>query len=531
MSDPIRSKLKVVLYTTGALALALGLASGFSWVTGSDVATAQPMFNVAATEVSAPVATDPVAGDQEKPSVAAASHTLAEVSQAFVSIAETITPAVVSISISGSRNVPGQFEELFGPFRQQPDVDYDVPLGSGSGFVVTPDGYILTNNHVVANAEQIMVELPDGRRFEGELVGRDPTTDVAVLKIDGEGLPAVRLGDSEAVAVGEWVMAIGNPGFSGSSALPFTVTAGIVSAKGRDLRIIRQAAGGSSYAIEDLIQTDAVINPGNSGGPLVSYRGDVIGINTAIASATGFYQGYGFAIPISLARNVMEDLLEYGRVRRAALRVFIEEVTAADARVYGLPDRRGAVIQGFTDDSPAEKAGMRRGDVIVAVEGTPVERVGLLQRTVAAFEPGDKVNVTVIRYGERMEFTVRLAEAEIEQPEIRTTESGERPSNTMLGIQVDEADRRVLVDAGFPADADLEGVLVTRVAPYGPAFNAGLGRGFLVHRVNGSRVTSVAEFDEALGDVGPGGVVSLDGFVLTQDGGLTNRIINIEVPE
>jgi serine protease Do len=531
MSDPLRKKLKVVVYTALALAVSLGLASGFRWAKGGEAATLGASANVAqATPTTLDAA--PAAVDLQSPSVAAASHALAEVSQAFVSIAETITPAVVSVSIMGSRNAAsGQFDDLFGPFRQHPDVDYDVPLGRGSGFIVSSDGYILTNNHVVASADRIQVELPDDRQFEAELIGRDPTTDVAVLKIDAEGLPSVEIGDSEAALVGEWVMAIGNPGITAASALPFTVTAGIISAKGRDLQIIRQAAGGSEYAIEDLIQTDAVINPGNSGGPLVNYRGEVIGINTAIASLTGYYQGYGFAIPISLAKNVMDDLIEYGRVHRAALRVSVLGVSPADVRAFGLPDRKGAVIQDFPEDSPAEKAGLRRGDVIVAVNDRAVERVGQLQRTIASFEPGEKVTIKIIRYGDPMDFTVRLAEARIAQPEARTAAAEARPSNTMLGIQVDEATQRMLVEwAGF-ANESLEGVLVTRVAPYGPADNAGVAQRFLIQRVNGAAVESVADFDEALSDVSPGDVVSFDGVFPTGDGGQLHRIINVEVPE
>ncbi|NIW38101.1 MAG: trypsin-like serine protease, partial [Gemmatimonadetes bacterium] len=278
---------------------------------------------------------------------------LAQVSQAFVAIAETVTPAVVSIDTRGQPRrprLPQRFEDLFGPTRPDADTQFDVPLGRGSGFIVSQDGYIITNNHVVASAERIIVELSDGRQFDAALVGRDPTTDIAVLKIEGENLPVVKLGDSEATLVGEFVLAIGNPGFDITSSLPYTVTAGIVSAKGRALGIIRQAAGGTGYAIEDLIQTDAVINPGNSGGPLVNYSGEVIGVNTAIQSTTGYYQGYGFAIPISLAKDVMDDLIEYGRARRAALRVNVTDVTLADARAFRLPEPRGVVVQDFPDD-------------------------------------------------------------------------------------------------------------------------------------------------------------------------------------
>ncbi|NIR46524.1 MAG: PDZ domain-containing protein [Gemmatimonadetes bacterium] len=527
MSDPLRSKLRIFLYASLALAIGLGLGSAFHWAKGGEAATL-PAAAQRVQEAAVPAA----ATTEQQVASPSAVAGLAEVSRAFVAIAETVTPAVVSVSTLGnpSQQVPEGFEDLFGPFQQHPDVEYDVPLGRGSGFIVSEDGYILTNNHVVANAHRIQVELPDNRQYEAELIGRDPTTDVAVLKIEADDLPVVKIGDSETTAVGEFVMAIGNPGIAATSALPFTVTAGIVSATGRNLGIIQRAADGSEYAIEDLIQTDAVINPGNSGGPLVNYRGEVIGINTAIASLTGFYQGYGFAIPISLARDVMADLIEYGRVRRAALRVSVLPVSAADMRAYSLPDRKGAVVQDFPDDSPAEAAGIRPGDVIIAINDLPVDRVGQLQRTIASFEPGERVRVTVVRYAERMEFDVRLAEARIDQPEIRTAAVEARPGNTLLGIQVREADRRTLVEwGGFPDHMALEGVLVTRVAPYGPASNAGIRQRFLIQRVNGQPVGNVDEFDEALEDVRPGDVVSFDG-VYPIDGDVLHRIINVEVP-
>lgn len=537
MSDPLRSKLRFVLYTALALALGLGLASGFHWAKGSEAATTantalQPNTTSAIAETATPaVAGEPEAELQQPGTATAAMRELAEVSQAFVAIAQTVTPAVVSVDTRGTpqRARLQRFEDLFGPQHPELDTPYDVPLGRGSGFIVSDDGYVITNNHVVAAAERISVQLPDGRQFSAELVGRDPTTDIAVLKIDAENLPMVKLGNSESTAVGEFVLAVGNPGTSLGSELPFTVTAGIVSAKGRNLRLI-QSTSGSDYAIEDLLQTDAVINPGNSGGPLVNYRGEVIGVNMAIQSTTGFYQGYGFAIPISLARDVMDDLIEYGRVRRAALRVSVREVTRADAMAFELPQPRGAVVEGFPEDSPAEEAGIQRGDVVTAIDDTPVERVGQLQRVVASYEPNDRVNVTVIRYGEELHFNVKLAEADIPQPEPARTAEQTAPSNMMLGIQVSGIDTAVRNRYGF--DSDLQGVLVTRVAQYGPAWNAGLRQNLVIQRVNGTEIDSVADFDRALEEVEPGDVVSLDtAFLVDENGTLGYRIINILIPE
>ena len=250
----------------------------------------------------------------------------------------------------------------------------------------------------------------------------------------------------------------------------------------------------------------------------------------AIASSTGFSQGYGFAIPITLARDVMEDLIEYGRVRRAALRVSVRAVNRADALAFGLPQPAGAVVEGFPEDSPAEKAGIQRGDVIIKVDDQAVERVGQLQRVVASYEPNARVAVTVIRYGEQMRFNVRLAEANIPQPEPARTAETSAPSNMMLGIQVLEIDSAVRDRLGL--DSAVEGVLVTNVATYGPAWNAGLRPNFLIQRVNGAEIGSVADFDRTLDEVGPGDVVSLDtAFPTGERGTLGHRIINILIPE
>jgi serine protease Do len=532
MGDPFRKKLKVVLYTSLALVLALGLASGFRWVQGGEAATVR----IAAAPVDLP-STEATAGPagQDAGAVTDNMQTLARVNQAFVAVAGAVTPAVVSVVTLGSltrARLPQRFEDLFGPFQQEgPRSPFDAPLGRGSGFIVSKDGYVLTNNHVVAQAEKIRVELPDGRQFEGELVGRDPTTDIAVLKIDGEDLPTVKLGDPERTAVGEFVLAIGNPGTEFASELPFTVTAGIISAKGRNLGIIQRAANDNPYAIEDLIQTDAVINPGNSGGPLVNYRGEVIGVNTAIQSTTGYYQGYGFAIPISLAKNVMDDLIEYGRVRRAALRVSVTPVTREDVKAYQLPDRKGAVVQDFPDRSPAEKAGIQPGDVIVAVDGKIVERVGQLQSIIASYEPGAKVQVRVIRYGKPMTFTVKLAEADLPQPRPTVADSGERPGNMLIGVQVSDLNPQLAERAGFDPGTDLDGVVVTDVARFGPAWNATLRPGWLIQRVNGKRVKGVDDFDEAMSEVRPGDIVSVQAVRPGADGGLLHRIFNMEVPK
>src|SRR5687768_1639683 len=318
---------------------------------------------------------------------------LVQASNAFVEIADHVTPAVVSISVE-SRPQPGTqqrripngmqlppgFEDFF---NQQPP---QVESGSGSGFIVSKDGYILTNNHVVTMsdrttvAERVTVQMLDNRTYKARVIGNDPTTDVALIKIDGNSFPVLPLGNDVNSRVGEWVLAIGNPlGFD------FTVTAGIISAKGRSLPgLLSRRGDTNNYSISDLIQTDAAINPGNSGGPLVNQRGEVIGITSAIASQTGVNAGYGFAIPITLAKKVMDDIVKHGKVRVGVLGILIREVTPEDAAVAGMKDIRGAKVDGFnpTTGSGAERAGMQAGDIIITADDQRVDRVSTLQRVV-----------------------------------------------------------------------------------------------------------------------------------------------------
>src|ERR671924_1254038 len=334
-----------------------------------------------------PTAGPPVAAPVPQPSAKAT----AELGDAFVAIADHVRPEVVFIGSqkverAQDQRLPPGFEDFFPNLRRRPQVEQ----GSGSGFIVSPDGYILTNNHVVAGADKVTVKLYDKREFTAKVIGTDPNTDVAVIRIDARGLPAVQFGNSDSTRVGEWALAIGNPL---GEAFAFTVTAGIVSAKGRLLSGLQQ----SRYAIQDFIQTDAAINPGNSGGPLVNLRGQVIGINSAIASETGFYAGYGFAIPINLARTVMTQLIATGRVERAVMGVSIRPIAPEDAEKTKLPEIRGVVVNEFTgDDSPAKRAGIQEGDVIIAVDGQPIESVAQLQQRVGFKKAGDVVQVTVV---------------------------------------------------------------------------------------------------------------------------------------
>jgi len=519
MFDPLRAKTRVLVYTTIAFALGLGGASLLGW----DSLPAMP------TITEAPQLSD----DAVRPAV--------ELSEAFTNIADVVTPGVVRIETerprsTAQRSMPFPFPEEFREFferepRQERERQEAPQTAGGSGFIVSPDGYVLTNDHVVSGATRIRVFLPDRREYTAELVGSDPTTDVAVIKINESNLATLSLGTSADVRVGEWVLAVGNPGFGGGSrVLNHTVTAGIISAIGRPLQLIqgelqRQEAWQevAQFAIEDFIQTDAVINPGNSGGPLVNTRGQVVGINTAIASMTGFYQGYGFAIPIDLAKRIMEDLIQYGEVRRAYLGVQMQPVEPVDAEYYGLPRPMGALVQDVPTDGPAAQAGLRQEDVIVAIDGVDVERPGQLQLLIAQKRPGDRVRVRFYRDGEAQEVTVRLGQAEL-GPRTPQPARAETPAETRLGIEVGPLDESAAQALGYDR---AEGVIVRQVSPAGPAGRRGVARGEKILEINRTPVETVDDVNRLLEAAGPGDVVSLR---LGQPDG-SSRVVNLRVPQ
>jgi serine protease Do len=489
------------------------------------------MVDLPSDSVAQPVTPSPFVASQplQRPVIPEA-RPLADLGNAFTAVAEAARPAVVFIEVEkvnerSSQQAPSPFERFF-PQPREPQIQQ----GTGSGFVISSDGYILTNNHVVGGADRVDVRLPDNREFTAEVVGGDPLTDVAVIKIDATNLAAIPLGDSDSISVGQWVLAIGNPL---GDAFTFTVTAGIVSARGRLL----QGLQNSSWDIQDFIQTDAAINRGNSGGPLVNIRGEVVGINSAIASETGFYSGYGFAIPINLARQVADQLISEGRVRRAALGVMIGAVDQEAADYVGLDEIRGVVVASFPDESPAERAGLRERDVIVEVDGEKVQYGAQLQTLVGFKRPGQTIDVTVMRRGgERRTYSVRLMEAETDtqttvasRPPEETEESGTLEARLGIAVEeftADDANRMRLRRSQVEY-----GLMVTDVDRNGPARDKRLlpataGSAFdVITHVDDTEVRTRDDLADALDAVEPGAVVSLRIATITGRGPPPTRFV------
>ncbi len=455
-------------------------------------------------------------------------QSLADQSDAFVAIAENLTPAVVAIQTQRTQrpaartrgNIPPELLPFIDPQNAPPQE------GSGSGFVITEDGYIVTNNHVVADADRITVHMSDRKSYDAKLIGRDPQTDVAVLKVDAKGLTKVALGDDERLRVGEWVLAVGNP-----LGLDFTVTAGIVSAKGRGSREV-PVNQQNQWAITDFIQTDAAINPGNSGGPLVNIRGEVIGINTAIASQTGYYTGYGFAIPIGLARIVWNDLIENGRVRRAALGVAINDVTAEDADAAKLKKITGVKVEGCSvagGPSPACDAGIEAGDIILTLDGVAVDRVSALQRFVRGKKPGETVSVEVNRFGAQKTFKVKLLEASTE-PQVAAaapTATRTQVPSLKLGLEL-EAVSAEFVQENALTQAQ-RGLRVVSVDPTGPSYTklfADAGD-VITGEVTGSKtIKALSDLEAILATKQAGEVLSLRIYRAADK---STRVVNIRI--
>ncbi len=434
---------------------------------------------------------------------------LKQTGRAFTRAAKQAVPGVVFIAVEQTietRQAGHYYNDPFGFFgiprprrpRQQ------ILRGQGSGFIITKDGYILTNNHVVGDADKITVKLHDGREFEAERIGADPRSEVAVIKIDVEDeLPVLEAGDSGALEVGEWVIAIGNPF---GEHLTETVTVGVVSAKGRQLGLTaeRDEYGRVVHGYEDFIQTDANINPGNSGGPLLNIDGRVIGINTAIASPSGGSVGIGFAIPIDLAIVVKDQLIAHGKVTRGFLGIQLnpQEVSKEMAESFGLDSAGGVLLAEIVEDGPADEAGLEAGDIVLEMDGDPVDENRTFRNKIALTEPGSEVELKVFRDGKTRTFSVTIGVLPGDEPaQQQAVEVAEK-----LGLSVRELTPELAEKFGHEMH---EGVLVSEVEPYSAAAQAEIQPGHLILSVYRRPVTSIEEFSEALAQAADRGRVLL----------------------
>lgn len=452
------------------------------------------------------------AAAQDTNSIAA----LRQMGKAFAGIAEKASPAVVSIRAEKVFTQPyyimpdwpfGDESDPFGDdffdrffrrdfprSRQRQRERKIIRPVQGSGFIISADGYILTNNHLVGEAEKVFVKFAEDAEIEAKVIGTDPATDLAVIKIKKNNLPFLELADSDNLEVGEWVLAIGNP-----FGLSHTVTAGIVSAKGRS----GFSFSGDRPEYQDFIQTDAAINPGNSGGPLINLDGKAVGISTAIVSRSGGNMGIGFAIPINMAKSIYKQLIEEGKVTRGYLGVHIQDLSPEMAESLGLKDTKGAIVPEIKEDSPADKAGLKSGDVIVEFDGKPVKSANELSRSVAAMKPGTKVEIVILREGKRKILTAELIEkTDEEEPE------AEKEPDVLekLGFSVQELSDGLAERLGFEG---LSGVVVTQVEPRSLAERRGITAGMLIMEVNQKKIKNTKDFNEEIGKAEKGSNILL----------------------
>ena len=392
--------------------------------------------------------------------------------------AEKSVHAVVHIATQSVRT--GQWssgnpflDEFFGLRQQQPQ----VREGFGSGVILSEDGYIVTNNHVVENAQKVKVILNDKREFEARVVGTDPSTDLALVKVDAEDLPYLTYGSSENLQLGEWVLAVGNP-FN----LTSTVTAGIVSARARNLGINQDA-----YSIESYIQTDAAVNPGNSGGALVNQQGNLVGINTLIYSRTGSYAGYSFAIPVTIVQKVVEDLKEFGEVQRALIGVNISDVNAETAKELNLDKVEGVHVRAVTDNGAAKEAGLKADDIIISIDGEKVKTSAELQERISQYRPGDDVKVVVLRDNEKKQFTVTLRNKHGDTQIVRD-------NITVLGAEFET------VDDNVKSELNIDYGIIIKDLKNGKLKDAGLKKGFIITNVNKKPIYEVDDFKREIGN-------------------------------
>ena len=421
-----------------------------------------------------------------------------EVPLDFTAIAEKATPAVVYIKSTrsnSSRNneIPEELRQFFG-YRGQSGPS----VSSGSGVIISEGGYIVTNNHVVEDADAVEVTLNDNRTFSAEIIGTDPDTDLALIKINAAGLKYMSFVNSDHSRVGEWVVAVGNP-FN----LTSTVTAGIISAKSRNINIINRQTEEGNVGIESFIQTDAAINPGNSGGALVDMSGGLLGFNTAIAINTGSYNGYGFAVPSNIVSKVVEDLIKFGAVQRGWLGVSITSVNSDLVKEHALEVNEGAYVSTFAEKSSAKAAGVKEGDVIVKINDAPIRSSSALIETVGSHRPGDKLNITVNRAGKEITIPVVLKNREGNEETIKREE---KTGYASLGVTLEEVNAKELKALNLSNGVKIKSLENGKLARF-----TDVREGFIVTKVNDKPVKSIKEFNEALKSKNAGDLVILTG--------------------
>jgi serine protease Do len=443
-------------------------------------------------------------------------------SSMFVEVVKKVRPSIVSIYTAKNVKIPtNPWHRFFRDFGYQPEdegMQESTQRGLGSGIIISDDGYILTNHHVVKDMDELNVKLIDGKEFKAELIGSDATTEVALIKIDASGLNDVVLGNSDNIQIGEWVLAIGSP-----YELEFTVTAGIVSALARNIDIIRDGEG---YAINSFIQTDAAINPGNSGGALVNFRGEVVGINTAIASPTGSYIGYGFAIPINLAKSVMDDFIKYGKINRGYLGVQIKEITSAAAKSYGLDKVGGVLVFKVQEGKAGDKAGIEEEDIILSVNGVEVNKPNQLQAKIGSYNPGDKVTLEIWRNGKKKSITVELEGRTDEPVPLAQEDRQDESISTMIGVVVSDLQDRYLSQYNLES-----GVVVETVKNSSPAGKAGINRGDVLYRIDNEQVKSAKQFNTYIDNLKKGDVVRMRLRRRASNGQTFDDLVFVEIPK
>jgi serine protease Do len=440
----------------------------------------------------------------------------------FVDVAKKVRPAIVTIYTTTNVKVPeNPWHRFFRGFGEEEEYDgrereYLQP-GLGSGIIVSEDGYILTNHHVIKDVDELRVQLVDLQEFEAEVIGTDPETEVALIKIDTEGLTQAVLGNSDKLEIGEWVLAIGSP-----LELNFSVTAGIVSALSRDINII----GGGGYAIENFIQTDAAINPGNSGGALVNAKGEVIGINTAIKTGTGTYIGYGFAVPINMAKTVMDDFIKFGEVRRGYIGVQIEAVTPTAAEALGLGKPRGVYISNVLPGKAADKAGIKAGDVILEVEGVEVNKPNQLQAKVGTYNPGDEISLLLWKDGKKVKYDIELEGRDDAVSAKRENRPISEKKVQSLGINVKDmtTEELDLYELNY-------GVLIQAIDRNSPAAREGLRRGDVIYEVDGEKIESVSDLRDYIENQDSGSIIRVRTRSRFNDGSTSDRLVFLKIPK